>query len=71
LKACFFKYFFQFIIFSIENFVGKVFSDFEKWTKINVQKLEIQNTLPKSRTFVTIIEFYGLVTKKIIFKTLA
>jgi len=51
--------------------VGKVFSDFQKWTKINVQKSKVKNTLLKMPAFVTIIEFYGLITKKIILKTLA
>jgi hypothetical protein len=39
--------------------------------KKNVQKSKSQNTLLKKPTVVTIIEFYGLVTKKIILKTLA
>jgi hypothetical protein len=39
--------------------------------KKNVQKLKSQNTFKKKPGIVTIIEFYGLVTKKIIFKTLA
>jgi hypothetical protein len=39
--------------------------------KKNVQKWKIQNTLLKKLAVVTIIEFYGLVTKKIILKTLA
>jgi hypothetical protein len=39
--------------------------------KKNVQKSKSQNTLLKKPTVVTIIEFYGVVTKKIILKTLA
>jgi hypothetical protein len=39
--------------------------------KKNVQKSKIQNTLSKKPTSETIIEFYGVVTKKIILKTLA
>jgi hypothetical protein len=39
--------------------------------KKNVQNLKNQNTLLKKLAFVTIIEFYGLVTKKIILKMLA
>ena len=30
---------------NIDFFVGKVFSESQKWTKINVQKWNIQNTL--------------------------
>jgi hypothetical protein len=71
MASIFFKFDFQFIIFSLQFFVGKVFSDFKKWTKINVQNPETQNTLLKKQGIVTIIQFYGLVTKKIIFKTLA
>jgi hypothetical protein len=39
--------------------------------KKNVQKSKNQNTLSKNELPETIIEFYGLVTKKIILKTLA
>jgi hypothetical protein len=39
--------------------------------KKNVQNLEIQNTLLKKLAFVTIFYFYGVITKKIILKTLA
>jgi hypothetical protein len=42
-----------------------------KMDKKNVQKRETQNTLLKTKTVVTIIEFYGLVTKKIILKVLS
>jgi hypothetical protein len=39
--------------------------------KKNVQKSKTQNTLLKKPGLETIIEFYGLVTKKISFKMLA
>jgi hypothetical protein len=52
-------------------FLGKVFPEIQKWTFIFVHFSKTQNTLLKKLAVVTIIEFYGLVTKKIIFKTLA
>jgi len=39
--------------------------------KKNVQNPKPKILLPKKQGIVTIIEFYGLVTKKIILKTLA
>jgi hypothetical protein len=53
------------------NFLWESFLGFSKMDKKNVQKLKRQNTFPKKPTFVTIIENYRLVTKKIILKMLA
>ena len=49
------------------QFFGQSFLGFRKMDKKNVQKSKSQNTLLKNRTSVTIIEFYDVVTKKIIF----
>jgi hypothetical protein len=56
---------------TLSFFLGKVFPEIQKWTFIFVHFLKTQNTLLKREALVTIIEFYGVVTKKIIFKTLA
>jgi len=39
---------------------------FEKWTFINVQKWKIQNSTWEKINCVTINEFYGVTTEKII-----
>jgi len=49
-------------VFSLESFLG-----FSKMDKKNVQKPILPKYFPKNTCFVTIIEIYGLVTKKIIF----
>ena len=56
---------------TLSFFLGKVFPEIQKWTFIFVHFSKSQNTLLKRAAVVTIIEFYGLVTKKIIFKMLA
>jgi hypothetical protein len=48
-------------------FWRKVFLSFRKWTKINVQKWEFQNSTWEKYNCVTIIEFFGVDTEKIIF----
>ena len=48
--------------FYLESFLGK-----SKMDKKNVQKPILPKYFPQNTCFVTIIEIYGLVTKKIIF----
>jgi hypothetical protein len=55
-------------LFFFSNIFGQSILGISKMDKKNVQKSKTQNTLLKNATFVTIIEFYGLVTKKIIFR---
>ena len=57
----------NFQLWSQSLFFTKTFSDFQKMDKKNVQKLKGSIGFPKNATVETIIEFYRLVTKKIIF----
>ena len=47
-------------------FDGKVFLSFRKWTKINVHFSKVQTFPRENINCLTIIEFYGLTTEKII-----
>jgi hypothetical protein len=57
-------------LFFFPNIFEQSILGISKMDKKNVQKSKSQNTLPKKTWSVTIIDFYGLVTKKIIFKML-
>ena len=68
-RQCSLNYFpnlFFFLHFSI--FFGQSILGISKMDKKNVQKSKTQNTLLKNTWFVTINEFYGVDTKKIIFR---
>jgi hypothetical protein len=49
----------------VENFVGKVFLGFEKWTK-KMSKNEKRKLIFPNTYHESIIEIYGLITLKII-----